>query len=170
MVGRFGGAFSYDPTPQYFSVPHDQSVSFPDVLTVAVWFYPHTYPADWRPVVAKVEPGTEDANYWIGTYNDTFCVLHHALGSWYLDCSVSYPANQWYLLVGTWDDPMGDYRLYVNGGLAAQYQTDVDLPEVVAPITIGWAPADDGVDGVIDEVVIWHRLLSQQEIQALYVP
>lgn len=169
--GRFGGAFEYSHN-DHFSVPNDSSLSFPDEVTVSVWFYPRQYPSQWRAIVAKVVQGTEDANFWIGHDDDRFCALYHSEGAWHLGCtSVGYPVDQWYNLVGTWDDPNDTFRLYINGDLATEdTASTADVPEVATPVTIGWAPGDSGVEGLIDEVVIWNRLLSPTEISALYVP
>lgn len=87
------------------------------------------------------------------------------------------PADRWYHLVGTYDGRVS--RCYVNGqadGAAQAKQPGAriwDLPEAVthlgtsAPLPYrNWG--DQYFDGLLDEVGIWQRALSAEEVRALY--
>jgi len=56
------------------------------------------------------------------------------------------------------------YATYTAGG-----GTDtVTIPDVAAPLTIGWAEGDGKFDGVIDDVRIYNGALSPAKMQVLY--
>ncbi len=87
------------------------------------------------------------------------------------------PPGRWYHLVGTYDGRV--YRSYVNGKADGEAQAKQpgariwDLPEAIthlgtsAPLPYrNWS--DQYFDGLIDEVGIWQRALSADEVRALY--
>jgi hypothetical protein len=90
--------------------------------------------------------------------------------------SSTFPAGQWYHVAATYDGQT--FKLYVNGmleGTVALAKTIVYDPAI--PWTIGsTAPPIRAAgyprtfNGVIDEVEIFNRALSQAEIQAIYRP
>lgn len=85
--------------------------------------------------------------------------------------------DKWYNLAVTWSDSR--FTFYVDG-VACQptvYPFDwldaeaPPLPDVAAPLTIGstiGGPRPDSLNGLIDELIIYDRALSQTEIQSIY--
>jgi hypothetical protein len=88
--------------------------------------------------------------------------------------SSTFPAGQWYHVAATYDGTT--FKLYVNGvleGTMALTKTivyDASIPWTIgstaAPIRAANYPRT--FNGVIDEVEIFNRALSQAEIQAIY--
>jgi len=77
-------------------------------------------------------------------------------------------ANRWYYVVGTADGT--NLRLYVNGVLDAGPKSVTNNP-VTTRARIGASPKSPPTlfwDGLIDEVAIWNRSLSSDEILKLY--
>lgn len=93
-----------------------------------------------------------------------------------VDITAIAPANQWIHVAGTFDDPSNTIRLYINGALAAQ-QTTTLVPMTIMPaannpgVSIGnihISPFSTPFNGLIDEVELFGRALTQAEIQGLY--
>jgi len=168
--GRHGGAFVFNGS-QRFEIKNAPSLSITGEVTVAAWFRPQTLEANWRPMVSKAQLNPELSNYWLGHNGDTFWFVYKPDGQ--LDwvkplASPSQATGQWYHLVGIKDDGANLLQLYVNG---APYQKTGVTQKLVADagsLWIGWGPGDDHVTGVIDEVTIWNRRLSQAEVMTLY--
>jgi hypothetical protein len=59
------------------------------------------------------------------------------------------------------------YTLYLNGLLVASDISTFSIPDLVVPLTVGKAEGVN-LDGVIDEVEMFHRALSGSEIQAIF--
>ncbi|MFC1612591.1 LamG-like jellyroll fold domain-containing protein, partial [Patescibacteria group bacterium] len=82
----------------------------------------------------------------------------------------------WYHVVGTWDGSFNSsgFQIYING--VRTDDDDVELGTVDSfnqspdPMRIGFAEqvADKYFDGAIDEVMIWDRVLSAQEVGQVY--
>src|SRR6185503_13450636 len=86
----------------------------------------------------------------------------------------SIPANQLVHVAGTFDDASNDLRLYVNGTQVAQQTTavspELNLPGANPGIGIGniqGSSFGQPFNGLIDEVELFSRALSQTEIQAI---
>ncbi len=86
------------------------------------------------------------------------------------------PLNQWAHIAGTYDSPSGAMRLYVNGTLVSQRVSNQqpfrdlnpnDQP-MVAIGNLGNGFNNEGFNGWIDELSIYHRVLSASEVKAIY--
>lgn len=84
-------------------------------------------------------------------------------------CQASFTpiAEQWYHLAITRQG--SEYKVYSNGELLVTDYLDHVIPEAAAPLTIGQAEGLGFLDGVIDEMALYHRALSQQELVAIYL-
>jgi len=102
--------------------------------------------------VASPTSGWDDAAYVVGA-------------------SKTFPeAGKWYHVAGTFDHKTGTLKIYVNGKLDGERKTGADkIGTNDQPLTIGGNPnMDPGYncwDGVIDEVAIYNRALTEAEIQ-----
>lgn len=84
--------------------------------------------------------------------------------------------NQWTHFAATFDSVSGSMKLYINGALAAQTNTTMQLIGGYDP---GWNPGigignqsgtitRTSFDGLIDDVALYNRALSPEEIQSIY--
>ncbi|MEM2129704.1 MAG: LamG domain-containing protein [Candidatus Bathyarchaeia archaeon] len=76
--------------------------------------------------------------------------------------------NQWHFVVGTYDGFVA--KLYIDGQLKASRQGSYTILHDNTPLCISreiTQPVYDGFNGIIDEVRIYNRALSDQEIKAL---
>ena len=74
--------------------------------------------------------------------------------------------NNWYHIVGKFDK--GVWSIYVNGILKATNNTAIVNPDSNTPITIGSSGNFQGYYGKLDDIGIWNRALTQDEITGLY--
>jgi hypothetical protein len=83
------------------------------------------------------------------------------------DTDVAIAANTWYFVVGTWDG--STTKLYVNATKEAEAAASVSLTANDTNPHIGILPSiGENTKGRIDELGIWSRALTQEEITALY--
>ena len=86
-------------------------------------------------------------------------------------CSTQFELNQWYFIAGTWNAASGIARTYVNGERNASGPPTATGPMGQADVfRLAW---DDGAgtrrsNCDIDEVAIFNRELSAEEIRRLY--
>ena len=85
-----------------------------------------------------------------------------------INASYSYELNTWYHFVATSD--ANTIKLYINAQLVGTY-TLTDANTSNGNIAIGSIPGasnGDYFDGLLDDAAIWNRVLTQEEITALY--
>ena len=85
--------------------------------------------------------------------------------------SITVPqAGVWYHLAGTYDQSSGYVQLYVNGVLEGSAYAGFPLDYGTRPVFIGTSGEgwDGKVQGTVDEVSIYNRALSSNEIAAIY--
>lgn len=77
--------------------------------------------------------------------------------------------DKWYHIVLTWDGT--DYKVYINGNLEASgTYSGLSTFNSIADVGNNGNPADrsEGFNGLIDELKIYNKTLTEQEIQVLY--
>jgi|GEM_PF-558259 len=111
-----------------------------------------------------------------GDRRPMFCTFQeNAWGTPYPNCVVAdeeLDLQRWYHIVGTWDKTAaGDQmKLYINGTLSDTRAACDGARSRDAGLHIGSQVINGGypIDGVIDGVYIYDRMLSAEEVQALY--
>ncbi|MBD3361425.1 hypothetical protein GF358_01405, partial [Candidatus Woesearchaeota archaeon] len=162
--GRFKEGYDFDNG--YITVPNDESLKPEEEITVSAW----------------IKPILENDREFIATKWHGFSMEldseDHALFSTYIDGGQRYsgdstalPNNTWTHLTGVYSNADQTMRIYVNGieknstqltGLSTYNMSvdDTDL-RIGSYSTYTW-------DGMIDEVRIYNRALSSDEILDLY--
>jgi alpha-mannosidase len=165
-AGKYGGAIDFDGVNDYVRVADSASLDLGRTGTVEAWVKLDTLNR-WQSVVAKGSANSDPShNYAIelSSSNRWNCILGNGTASLTLQSSTMPTANQYYHLACAWDGTT--VRLYVDGVLGASSTQLMTPAGNAAPLAIGQFGGDaDRLDGVIDEVRIYGRALSQAEIQ-----
>ena len=85
--------------------------------------------------------------------------------------STQLSTGNWYHLVGIWDSTNNKIQIFINGGsdeggsnVIGAFSSDATLVSNIG----AWENVSWFVDGVIDEVGVWNRTLTEAEISQLY--
>lgn len=167
-----GKGCSVDTTSGYVTVLENGTLDISDNLTISLWLQPTAIPAGYAVhPLAKWNGGTTDANfalYFFGAgsaYARTTSFLGTAGGVWGGLTSVGHTSdmNKWVHLAFSYTAAKGG-QYYVNGSA-------IGGPTVTGPLAtnnynliIGSA----NFPGRIDDVRIYRRTFSAQEVQTLY--
>jgi hypothetical protein len=167
-AGKYGGALSFDGTNDYVSINDSNSLDLTNRMTLEAWIKP-TANSGWRTVLMK-ENGSELAygmyaressnrpSGWIRP-NPTSGSSKTVTGT------SALPLNAWTHLVTTYDGT--NLRLYINGTLNKTTAITGTMYTSSNPLKIGgnsmWG---EYYAGLIDEVRVYNRALTQSEIQA----
>lgn len=188
IAGKHGKGMSFDGVDGYIDVPHDKSMeAIAEGLTVSAWIYIRKG-ADHGAVIFKGEK--------IGwTNNYAFRIASHGGDTgltWgicipgtegYFHTDGSITPNEWWLVCLTGDGKQAVGRVAQEGGkveippsgqgnphpIAAPYRTTPDFPiEMGVGRAVGGTVGNDAfLDAIIDEVYLWDRALSDDEIKQL---
>jgi hypothetical protein len=173
-LGKYANAGSFDGTDQYVDIGTDSNLR-PNNVTVSAWvnlsendngdyngiacvgngycltYYPST--TTWGPNKDYWNFGLRDSadGAWVGIYSNTAASL-----------------NIWTHLVGIFDE-QGNLKLYVDGVLQDETISATGIEYLDSLSYIGTYTASDYYfPGIIDEVRIYNRTLSSNEVTRLY--
>lgn len=82
--------------------------------------------------------------------------------------AVSYAQNVWTHVACTFDDAADSLKFYVNGALLEARNCDVTLGTAGTELEIGSSHWGDPYKGAIDQLAIFDRALTPDEIEILY--
>jgi hypothetical protein len=147
--------------------PHAPQLSPGDALTYAAWISPRSLPAD---DLGRMMILDKDGEYAMILYaGGVACSFTPEVAS----VKVPVETNKW-THVACVHGASGEYRIYVNGQDVGGAVVGSVGMGVMAPLTLGHDSPEptlkDRYDGVMDEVRIWSRDLTKDEIKALAGP
>ena len=169
---RFRGfpkALSFNGSTDYVEIADSPSVSLSDALTVLVWVYPLSN-IPMTKVIAKW--GLDNMCYFVGNNDGKLYGYIKANETHYsVDGVTPVPLEQWSHLTMTWDG--AKLRSYLNGVFKKDKDTVGTILDTPYPLCIGAQKGSKQAEGffnsVIDEVRIYNRALSVDEILACYM-
>ncbi len=161
--GKFGRALSFDGTNDRVDVPDAASLDLTTGMTLEAWVKP-TSNVGWRTVIMK-ERGT-DLLYALYSSNgakprtENFTTAENTAAG-----TTALPLNAWSHLASTYDGT--NLRFYLNGALIATKATSGAMPNTANPLRIGGnAVWGEYFAGLIDEVRVYNRALTEAELKA----
>ena len=176
VEGKFGKALKFNGRSDWVEIPHDESLTVDKSVTVMAWIKTprHGGPngALWQSIVAK---GNNPRSYSFYTDMESGGVhlsINNFIGG---HSRRNIALNRWQHVAAQVDNRL--HRYWINGKLTAVYLLDASLDASLpgkadtASVRVGNShdikpavAADRHFRGLIDELRIWNRALSQDEI------
>jgi len=175
-TGVSGKALSFDGVNDYVDCGNDESLDITDAVTIAAWVNPaNSGQGGYGRIVDKLDSSADRNGYDFTVKSGTpqLRVKFHTgdAGIVLESTDDSVNKNEWTHVAVTYDKDAGsnNLKIYING-LQDNQGADTDaIPTSSVNLRIGnsqsWARA---FDGIIDEVRIYNRALTESEIRALY--
>jgi hypothetical protein len=176
--GSFGGAYLFDGSNDYFNIPSTSALNSPSTtnsLTVSAWVFTPSTLSSWKTLVAKTP--SNGAGWVLYASNDrggsrpAFSMVNGLYTYSEVYSSSTLPLNQWNLLTGVYH-PNNTMEVYLNGQKTGSIPNGIFYQTNNQPVKIGCTDCpnswSDYYTNHIDEVMIFNRSLSQDEIKALY--
>ncbi len=180
--GRFGGAFDFDGINDKFNLSSDASLDdiFVNGGTVSAWLTIGSWGGvnNLTYVVSKFNSGNGGWIFWVKNEGWepnalVFTKLQTSIGFWSCNDTI-YPGNTYHVAV-VYDQGniANDPIMYVDGKrckLGTQDHPDAITSDASQDVFIGGrgTTSNRNYNGTIDEVAIWDRPLSDEEIYSLY--
>lgn len=177
-LGKPAGAFALDGVDDYISIAGTKSLDVAFEMSIALWLYHKTQDSqkDWYSLVEKSDPdqdGHSRYGMWLIRDLVEICVqpVDVSLPHRCLDSEITLEPEQWHHLVGVSDGRV--LRVYINGQLAGEkdFASRSDTSKSHFELFIGtdlYASSVIYVKGIIDELRLYKRALSETEVKTLY--
>jgi len=169
--GRFGGALYFDGN-DYVTVGQQAELRVADGLTISAWVKPGSFDDNQEGIAGYAyDTGPNESGYWLqmnanGSFGFALDVTPGDMK--FIETAGGYNTNTWYYVTATYDGQ--SIKLYVDGVLGATGSVNGNVdwyPDPAWGFQIGrWSDNDQDfrIDATIDEVGVWKRALSTNEI------
>ncbi|MEK7397049.1 MAG: LamG domain-containing protein, partial [Candidatus Poribacteria bacterium] len=173
--GKLGKALDFNGDGDQVLVPHDNTLNIKGELTVEAWVFPKGWNPDLNAVAQKWEDGTNRRQYQLDVYTErNWWYVSDAGSNWpRAEGKIAVALNQWTHLAGTYDGKT--LRSYTNGKFDVELAQANGIFASDIPLVIGgYGPKtpkctyaqNRHFKGIIDEVRIWNKVLTEDEIKA----
>ena len=167
--GIVGQALDLDGDGDYIDCGNDPNFGMQETnqMTAASWVTIRSIPAAWSAIVAKGEYAWRISNANLDPRFHFGITIWNAPDTFGTDGVTAVGFDEWHHVAGTFDG--ANINLYVDGALDIGVPTTEPIGANEASVLIGENPESTGRfwDGLIDEVVIYNRALSDAEIAYL---
>ena len=171
ITGKLGDALNFDGIDDHVHIPASASLDLGGPLAMELWFYLTEYPSDYDSLI-WIE--TNSGGYHRGIWGHSSHNLYFQPGGSYGTAWVSdieYSLNQWTHIATNIYQQGSDIvqDIYINGVLATSHTySSASLWSNAGHCRIGDDSMGRYTDGMIDEVAIWNRALTSNEILQHY--
>lgn len=171
LPGAYSTALSFDGTDDFIQIPTNPQFDGIEVqgkVTMAAWVWIN----DWNsygyfPIFDQNE--TSGYGWWFEL--DSQRLGFHS-GMWYHNfCTYYFNTQEWVHVAVSYDRSLEEAQYYVNGNLICSESFAADLIDTVdGSMYIGYSPQAENyfANGLIDELVVFNRAITAEEVTALY--
>ena len=174
-IDRFANAnkaYAFNGISSYIEVPNSNNLQLTNNYSICGWFNANifflTNTNDQR-LISKVQPTGWYGGYEIFIGGSTNDIAHtgNVNGNNFVLGSQGYSINNWYMFTVTYEGTI--QKLFMNGVLVNSQPKTGSLQTSNLPLLFGNIGGNSAYfDGILDDIGIWNRALTQQEITDLY--
>jgi hypothetical protein len=164
--GQLGGALDFDGSGVFVEIPHGDSLSKMEQITIAAWTYMREGASGEMLIVSK---GGWQANMPYELSEEAGSIIYW---QFYDDAGrdgcapQSPPVEEWHHIAATYDGTV--FKCYIDGELADEWEYVGTIPQNDMAVMIGRrATGGRFFNGMIDEVMIFNRALGADEIPGI---
>jgi len=181
---RFGNpdsSYRFDGENDYIEIPDNESIRITPQLTLSAWIFLDEVGLDTYTIIEKGNT-SDDWEYHFNVMPGNkirFFVSPHPSGGYYIltITTATLETKKWYNVIAVFEDNVAA-SIYINGKLSSSssiFNSDPPYSPTSASLSLGartgWAYHPDPiyvVNGVLDDIRIYNRALSEEEIWALF--
>ncbi len=174
VTGKIDGGLEFDGNNDRVIIADNDTLDNTQYLTVSVWAYPTTLDGNPRcPVSKRVDPSTQ-YSYSLFFYTGNRLFVDISGNDNRFSTNRVFTPNQWYHLAVVFDGTQPSasrVKVYVDGALdKTATESSSTIPNTSSQLVIGLLSGNNSgyFRGIIDDVRIYRKALSESQIQALY--
>ncbi|MHC4228977.1 MAG: LamG domain-containing protein, partial [Planctomycetota bacterium] len=164
--GQIGGALDFNGSSDFVEIPHSESLSMLEQITIAAWTNMRTGSTGEMLIVSK---GGWQANmpYELSEENGSVIFWQFYDDAGRDDCAPdSPPADEWHHIAATYEGTI--FKCYIDGELADEWEYVGTIPQNEMSVMIGRRTTGGNLfNGMIDEVMIYNQALGEDEVRKI---
>ncbi len=174
--GNLNSAYNFDGLSNFIEVNSSNSLNLTNLYTLSTWInvaqWSFLSPIDEHAVISKIDNGNWYGGYEILTGGNNGTIAHTGnIGNSNINInSINYNTNNWYNVVVTYDG--NTLKMFVNGIQVDSQNHTGALQTSSIPLRFGRRGGagyyNNWFKGKIDDIGIWNRALTQDEVTSLY--
>jgi hypothetical protein len=171
--GNAASAYSFNGTSSYITIPTSASLESPaTAVTFSAWINLAGYSLVGQPFGPILTKSDNSANAFMYRFTVDFNGTGYYAGTnnWTTNIGAAYQfqLNQWYMITAALDSDSAYF--YVNDSLIATQPFATNILNNTLPLEIGrdMPGITEIFNGTLDDIGIWNRALTQQEITNLF--
>jgi len=170
-AGIIDGALTFNGVDDYVDCGSSTTFQGKQALTVSTWINGSSYAKAMNMIVCGDKKNLDFC--WGLRIDHSVAKFFIRAGNYYAATGPTVSANQWYHVVGVWDRTGGtnNLRIYADSSLEGTATVNADMDADTIYATIGrlyYPTVNQYFNGLIDDVRIYNRVLSETEITTLY--
>ncbi|MBI3991358.1 MAG: hypothetical protein HY350_04325 [Candidatus Omnitrophica bacterium] len=176
VTGKVGKAFDFNGNTS-INCGNNSSLSISDNISIEFWIYPKVWPTAYSIQPVSKWTTTSNANYVMYFYGSASGGMYKYIG-FYANAGGTWKnvsplylipnLNTWYHVVWTYNSGTGG-QLYINGTAAGSLTGSGVLTTNNKNVLLGRSgTSGESLNGTLDEVKIYNRVLSSTEVQQMY--
>ncbi|TAL48239.1 LamG domain-containing protein, partial [archaeon] len=169
---KFGSCLNFDGIYSFVNISNSPSLSVTDALTISAWIRTNDAVNSNTERIVQKGGGTSMYDFFIQETNKLRTILTLDTGQANIFGNTALSANTWYHVVTTFSNATGLLKIYINGIEDVSTTVSGKITTNTNPLIIGafrGLPTDlQKFNGIIDDVRIYNRALSADEIKRLY--
>ncbi len=175
--GEVGQAFVFDGSTSYIPLPASASlnVGTNGGFTIECWIKPNYSEGAAMPITEWDSSSTAGLTFWAESGHKIYLAIIDTQGNNHAIASTNdlLNTNSWQHVALTYDKASGNAAIYYNGTITTNLNLGSFTPQTVYPMNIGRRTATitgqgSTFHGLMDELSLYNRALSSNEIAAIY--
>ncbi len=175
VMGKIGQAITFDGVDDAVSMGAPSNLNITGPITISAWIYPRSFGGSSRGRIVDKDPAAT-TGFWFSVDNSNvtsgvgFGVNTGSAGTQFLGVANVSTLNRWQHVTVTLDPSM-IVTIYVNGASVGSATFNAFPISNTNIFAIGGRISDNArnFDGAIDDVRVYNRALSAEEIKRLYL-
>ena len=170
-TGKIDSALTFNGSSDYIDCGNGSSLQERSTLTVSAWINGSDYTKPYNMIICGDKKNLDFS--WGLRVDNGVAKFFVRAGGYKVATGPSLSVGQWYYVVGVWDRNGGanNLKIYVNGQLQGQSTVNADMDVSTVNVCIGrinFPGINQYFKGLIDDVKIFNKVLSEEEIETLY--
>jgi len=174
VAGKIGDALSFDGKDDFVEVKHSGSLDLKEAISIEFWFLlkGDSVENDYPRLVSKGQSTTDNSGYgvWVKDITGPTDIGFRSATLTPNDIRSqnvpNYGDDAWHHVMVTYDGKKG--RLFVDCNKLAELDVSGDISQNKEPLHLGDGNNERHFNGLIDEVRIYNRSLSEVEVKQNY--